>query len=401
MYEIPCAFDIETSSFIDHGDPRACMYIYMFGIGGYVWHGRTWGEFLEDIEVIKEVFSLSLDLRLIIYVHNLAFDFGFFAPHLSFTEVFSVDRLKPLYAVTDFGLEFRCSYLLSGFSLAKVGEHLTKYPVQKMVGDLDYSLVRSSETPLTEKEFGYCYNDVRVVMAFVQEEIERNKRITNIPLTKTGYVRRFVRECCYGKIEGSRHSYRSMYKRLMGMLTITKEEYYLVKRAFMGGFTHANAHKVISEVKKYRVKGGGVYRVASYDFSSCYPAALVSELYPMSKPEIYTPKDMADLKYCLENYCCIFDVELTNVRAKVFNDHPLSVSKCWEHDTIVEDNGRVVDCKGTLKTTITNVDWEYLTKFYDWDMSKVKVANFHRYLKDTYRNRLYGQFSKSTEIKPP
>lgn len=91
---------------------------------------------------------------------------------------------KPIYGITKTGLEFRCSYLLSGYSLAKLGEQLHKYKCEKLVGDLDYSLLRHSKTPLTQKEIGYCLNDIKVVMCYIQELIERYKGITKLPITK-------------------------------------------------------------------------------------------------------------------------------------------------------------------------------------------------------------------------
>ena len=61
-----------------------------------------------------------------------------------------------------------------------------KYKIEKKVGDLDYSLLRHSNTHLTDTELGYCINDVKVVMAYIQEKIEHDGNIAKIPLTKTG-----------------------------------------------------------------------------------------------------------------------------------------------------------------------------------------------------------------------
>ena len=42
-YNVACAFDIETSSFIDHnGEKAATMYLWGFCCNGLCLYGRTW-----------------------------------------------------------------------------------------------------------------------------------------------------------------------------------------------------------------------------------------------------------------------------------------------------------------------------------------------------------------------
>lgn len=59
-------------------------------------------------------------------------------------------------------------------------------PVKKLVGDLDYSIIRNCHTPLTEKELAYCENDCLVLYHYIKFEKETNK---DLPLTYTGHVR--------------------------------------------------------------------------------------------------------------------------------------------------------------------------------------------------------------------
>ena len=76
-YNIPCAFDIETTSFYDNGEKVGLMYIWQFGINGYIFIGRYWDEFIELLDKLRAEFDISVDTRLVIYVHNLAFEFQF------------------------------------------------------------------------------------------------------------------------------------------------------------------------------------------------------------------------------------------------------------------------------------------------------------------------------------
>ena len=120
----PSVFDIESSSFYVGENKQCCMYAWCFGINGRCIRGRTWDEFITIINRIVKIYNLSLEKRFIIYVHNLNFEFQWFKRYFEWEKVFSIDTRKPIYAITKNGIEFRCSYLLSGYSLKKLGENL-------------------------------------------------------------------------------------------------------------------------------------------------------------------------------------------------------------------------------------------------------------------------------------
>ena len=133
VYEVPASFDIETTSFYVDNYKAAIMYEWTFGINGNVIIGRTWEEFETMMNEITEYLHLADDLRLIVYVHNLSFEFQFMRKHFEWLKIFAIDTRKPIYAITTSGIEFRCSYLLSGYGLAKLGDELQKYPDRKSV----------------------------------------------------------------------------------------------------------------------------------------------------------------------------------------------------------------------------------------------------------------------------
>lgn len=62
-----------------------------------------------------------------------------------------------------------------------------------MVGDLDYNILRTPKTPLTDKEKGYCKRDCIVVYHGIKDFINIYKYQHAIPLTQTGRVRRVVK----------------------------------------------------------------------------------------------------------------------------------------------------------------------------------------------------------------
>ena len=382
-YNIPAAFDIEVSSFREHEEKRACMYIWMFGINNLVTYGRTWEELDSFLKVLSTVLGLDENRRLCVYVHNLSYEFQFIRKRFDWNEVFLLEERKPAYCRTG-GYEFRCSMKLAGGkSLESVGKDLQKYKVEKKVGDLDYNKVRHSETPLTEKELGYCENDIRVLLSYIQEKIETDGDITKIPLTNTGYVRNYCRKACF-------KSWRK-YKTLMKNLEVEPDEYGQLKRAFQGGFTHANAKYV----------GKVIENVASFDLTSSYPTVMVLEKFPMSRGKhIGSVTDVEQLIQLMETKCCMFNLEVTNLRPRLFQDNPISASKCQILERHIENNGRVVFAD-RLKITCTEQDLYIYAQFYDWDEWEITdmVVYDKAYLPRNFVKSILKLYKDKTQLK--
>lgn len=393
-FNVPFTFDIETTSFFRQSEKVACMYVWMLSIYGLVIMGRTWDEFLKTINSLIEILQLNEYKRIIIYVHNLSFDFSFFRKWFEWKNVFSIKSRTPIYAVTNTGIEFRCSYLLSGYNLNTLAKNLKSYNIKKLVGDLDYRLTRHSQTPLTEKEIGYCVNDVKILSAYIGECIDTETYINNIPLTKTGYVRNYCRSHCFYE-EGKRAKKSNQHYKfstLIKSLRLVPDEYMQMKRAFQGGFTHANpffVNKIVNDV-------------SSFDFTSSYPAVMVSEKFPMSSGEYIETQTKKQFNSNIKNYCCIFDIELFDVESIIFFDSYISASHCRELKNYQTNNGRIVRAEH-LKTTITEQDYLIMKKFYRWDDSKTKIAGFRRYkrgyLPTEFIKSILTLYAKKTELK--
>ena len=373
IYNVACSFDIETSSFYTKdGDKRAIMYGWTFGMNGWCILGRTWAEFEDLLNRVAKKLKLNENRILIVYVHNLSFEFQFLRKRFEWSKVFALKERTPVSAITTTGIEFRCSYILSGYGLLNLGKNLIKYPVQKMDGDLDYKLIRHSQTELTEKEKRYMTHDILVVMAYIQERIEIDGDITKIPLTKTGYVRNHCRNAC--QYNGSRKTKESVnkyyrYRDLMNLLKIDSDEYMQLKRGFQGGFTHASCWK----------SGKVLEAVGSFDFKSSYPAVMVAEKYPMSRAEKVENISLDEFEKSCKLYCCLFDVEFVNIRETLLHEHPISISRCRGKVKWVEDNGRLVEAAHII-TTMTEQDYMTAKEFYTWD--EMIIHNFRRYMKD-------------------
>lgn len=371
-YNVSCSFDIEDSSFYqqDHllSAPYkvSVMYVWQFGIDNVVIMGRTWDEFVELITMINDY--VDTENRLIVYVHFLDHEFQFMRKWFEWDRVFSRRTRSPIYAITG-GVEFRDSYILTGQSLASVAKDIrTNRGMKKRVGDLDYSLIRSSRTHLSRKEIGYCMADVQILNTYINEKIEdEGGNIGRIPLTNTGYVRRYVKKKCL-PTKRSLAPYRWNYYEGIHTLNIEHGEYRMLKRAFQGGFTHANAMYVEDHITG---------RIDSIDFTSSYPAVLLSMEYPASSGVKVKPSTKDEFKRYMTDKLCIFTITYNNIREKedVF-DNIISYSKCWDVVRPVLNNGRISKAI-KLTMTITNIDFECISKFYDY--SDYQVGSMYIY----------------------
>lgn len=392
--DLACSFDIETSSFYyskqlnmytkskpQNSDEKyfckcATMYMWGLGINGKVVIKRTWGEFIETLDNISKYYQLNYNERhLVIYVHNLGYEFQFMRKYLKIKKMFAIKEREPIYFACENGIEFRCSYLLSGYKLENVANNFTYYTnVKKLVETLDYDLIRHSKTKISDIEYSYLVNDNLCVMCYIEEyKMKYKNNITRLPYTKTGVVRKLCRDNCF-YINGSHklkstNKYQNYVKYIHNMNIKSVAEYKQLKRAFCGGFTHANAYHV-----------GHIYNnVASFDFTSSYPYCLCAYRYPVGTGEIVNIKSHDEMEKYLKNYCCIFDIEFIKIESSISFEHFLSSSKCETTGELIEDNGRVVYADN-LKTTLTNIDFEIVKKVYSWE--KIRVSNFRIYHKN-------------------
>lgn len=361
---IPVSFDIETSSFKVNDEKFACMYCWAVCVNGSTLLGRTWGQFQTFCSKLSDALQLDPEKRIVImYVHNLGYEFQFIRKRFLWYQdrVFSVKERRPAYALSQLGIEFRCSYLLSNYSLAYIGsELLTKYKVTKKLGLLDYSKVRNFITPLTKDEIRYQLDDVRVVAAYIQEKIESDGSIIKIPLTNTGYVRRYCGEHCLKKA-GKKTNFN--YRVLMKNLQIeTEKEYSQLKKAFSGGFTHCNPN----------YSGVELTNVGSADLTSDYPYQMVADYFPMTGGSFVGRVNDENLfRKFLSKYCCVFTIRFSGLYSLVDYDHYISASHCdiLSKDAIT-NNGRVVTAE-VAQMTLTELDFDIIDKVYDWETMEI------------------------------
>lgn len=363
-------FDIETSTIEKtDGSFEGYMYHWQVCIDGFVCFGRTWKEFLTFLSKMNRALkNYNERHKLICYIHNFSYEFQFLYSWIKLTNVFAIDKRKPLKAISkDFNIEFRCSYLLSNMNLKKFIENTPNAHYFKGSGDLDYKKVFTPKTILTMSELGYCYNDVMGLYEAIIYLL-REDTLTTIPLTSTGYVRR---EC--------RNNMRKNKKNRKQFLDLKLDDklYHLCKDSFRGGNTASNRYKT-NFIN---------YDVSSYDMSSAYPYAMISGLYPITpfQEETITSLDMLD-EYN-NRYCTLAYYSFENVKLKKGIPFPyIPYSKCIEfiapsYDTQFKGkeycyNGRVLEAD-FIKIAMTNYDYQIFINQYEYDENNVRVEDFY------------------------
>lgn len=390
-YNIACAFDIESTTVEPLKDsngeylykPFAFMYHWQFCIHDSVCFGRTWEEFLILQERLESALHLSDKLKLVIYVHNLAYEFQFMNQFLPITSMFFKAKRKPMKFNCENGLEFRCSYFLSNMSLIKFCENSKGVTHFKLTEQFDYKKLRTPYTELTKIEQGYCYNDVRGLCECI-EAMLIDDDVISIPLTNTGFVRREYRQAM------ANSKCRSIFEKT----ALTSEQYEMCKRAFRGGNTHAN--RFLSNVI--------LKNCFSYDEQSSYPACMMLDYYPMSKFTEVTLDTQEKMEYYISKFCVIMNVTFKDIHVKHGEVIPyIDISHCYEKTkSIINDNGRVLGTDDFISMTLTEIDLNIIRKTYDINGGFIITKAFYARkgkLPEEMRNTLLKFYQLKTDLK--
>lgn len=379
----PMTFDIETSKIPKDNDGHyeAFMYIWQVCIEGNVVFGRRWEELQEFMQKVVDAYKLSESERVVVYVHNLSFEFQFIQDFFHFTDIFAMASRSILTAKTPH-LEFRCSYKLSNMSLAKFIENTPNTLHYKGVDDLDYSTVRTPDTPLTEVELGYCFNDVKGLYECVMELLKEDN-IATIPLTSTGYVRRD----CRNAMNKNKNNRKMFLRSRLSLL-----QYKLLRECFRGGNTAGDRYLTNLILKN----------VGSYDLSSSYPFQMIAREYPLGKWNYGVIRNLETLEEYNKKYCTIARYTFKNIRLREEKPIPyIPQSKCLAlGDDREIYNGRILHAD-LLTISMTNIDFDIVKEQYVYDEIAVEEFHYSRkgLLPKELRDTIMYYFEKKSKLK--
>ncbi|MBO7734364.1 MAG: hypothetical protein J6S67_17500 [Methanobrevibacter sp.] len=380
--------DTETSKIKDDdGNYVQWIYQWAFLIGSICVVGRTVDELMLLFKKIIKGYGLNTTHKMLIYVHNLSYDWGNIESFLldSFTEnnVFLTDFHKILYADYD-GLEFRCSWRLTGYSLDKLSQnYATTYA--KATGTINYDTVRYPDTKLSNKDWTYMLSDVYSQKDGVRGYCKaQNTTPLMAQLTKTGFVRRYARQ----QSKNDNH-WRGEFERTALTLPLFK----MCKNAFSGGYTHGNRYHTGITIKA---------DIGHRDFGSRYPATQYLDYFPRGQYSYYGKPTMDELSKLMKEYCCIFEICFENLKLKKEVTMPyLSYHKCTIDGFCIQDNGKLLKVDGYTQTTLTELDFDIIKKTYTWD--DILIGDCYIWkrglLPDWFRNSVLHFYNIKTELK--
>lgn len=349
-FDLIATFDIETTSILDEsilGTPFGFMYVWQFCIDGYVCMGRTWEEYGDFLESLRNAVGFNEWCPLIIWVHNLSFEFQFMRNFFEVERVFATDTRNVVRANME-GCEYRCSYRLTNMGLEKATQKTKGVKHFKLSGkDFDYSIKRYPDTELTNEEYGYCIYDVLGLYEVIKTHLEDDNLLT-IPMTSTGYVRRDYREAVQKRKKND-----IVFKEK----ALTEYTYALCQEASRGAISGSN-HVWTDEILE---------EIESEDIKSSYPFQMATKYFPANKfLKAKCSYGQDKFYYYLSKYCCLITWSCEDLCLKKYSGIPyISKAKCRAISGGDVGNGKVYRAK-RIGMTCTELDLEIICNHYNF-----------------------------------
>lgn len=307
-FRLAAIFDTETTNILHGAETRAYPILYIFNdlrntsLESYDPTSddiRFYRRVDEALAYIDDLISYGSehDYVPVIAAYNLMFDMQTLMLALTRSYTISVNAQTATSVYTldlcvddNVVCRFWDTFYLEMGGLRAMGETCG---LPKAVGDWDYTLVRTPETPLTEVELFYARRDVQVIPQYLQWLLRANHWLTSDMLgsrvlTKTSLVRQMARR----EIGGRRVTLRDGKKlTLQRAFEITcnqefpsdYESYALRKSCFRGGLTFTSA----------KTAGVVVHNVASLDVTSMHHAFINGRRLPVKFAP--TPADLLQI----------------------------------------------------------------------------------------------------------
>ena len=300
-YRIIGAYDSETTNLSSGADKQAFPIVHQLGLIDVpintidndnverLCRLYLYRHSLDLYDALQRIADAQVPYVPVVCCHNLSFDMYGLAPWLAEHDVrvLAKSQRKPIsFTILDDAGQTRLviwdTLVFAQKSLSYMGDECG-YP--KLIGDWNYDLVRTPNTPLTEQEKAYAAHDIYSLLAWLGYWCRLNPDIKPDDLglrvvSKTGVVRRRrVQRFSKLKGKGFKRDVGHFWSFINNQNAFTEdEELYTCQAATRGGFTFcskANASRVFDFAENEGLK------VYGFDATSQHPSQMVSHRYPV------------------------------------------------------------------------------------------------------------------------
>lgn len=407
FYNYPCAFDIETTTVApgqldyDPGPdaaPVAFPYLFQWCIYGRVIMVRTMEQALDVFHWISEAFGTDETTKLIIFDHNLGYEWAFFRDLWEVVpdECFALDEHHPVTVMLKSGLMIRDSYKMTNMSL----QTLTKdwSPKWKKEPELmDYYKLRTPYDELDDETLLYSALDVLSLSDAMRPFLRaRGEEIWTRCPTSTSFIRQRLKQRV-GIGEHHRSAEQKRYMRLIHGMEMDAERFTLLQELARGGNTHANRHYIGQELDD----------LCHFDITSSYPAQMVCyDEYPLGEFVDLEDVEIDELLAISEDYCtmcriCLIDPALRRDIDVTVPYIATAICSSISGRAHYSDNGRYIDGAHQLVISVFGVELPIIIGQYDFsDIIILKAyAAPKGYLPDIIRTFILDLYKDKTELK--
>lgn len=352
-------------------------------------YGRRPDEFIELLTILAERYKLKEDKRIIIYIHNAAYDLQYLKNFLyqydPSAHFMSIDAHAILICDV-LGFRILCSYKLTNMSLDALAKNYAE-TYAKAVGEIDYNVIRYQDSELTANDWFYQFSDVAAqydgISGFLK--MQGYQYAYQAPFTSTGFVRNNCRKAA---------KHEPTWRDEFTKSALTLEMYNLERQCFMGGVCIASFMYSGQTIRSDKLR--------HKDFTSSYPARQLINYFPTGAPSWYGEvEDIDELNDLLNTYCCIFILTLENVHIKKGVTAPcIPSSKCIHLEGGVKVNGKVVHAE-SLTMVVCELDYKWIQKQYTADnMTVDKMLIYERgVMPDWLKGEVYEYFKNKCTLK--
>lgn len=378
-----CKYDAgKVEKFFEEAETGALCYIWQFCIDDdLIILCRELCEFPLFVQALEK----KLRAHFVVNVHNFSFEYHFIRQYFNFDKVFFTESRKPLFAQIGC-CEFRCTYRLTNLSLAKWGE---QNGVVKKVGDLDYTVLRTPLSNLSDTEKNYCIYDLLVMVQGLRQYLKQYEHVHKIPYTLTGQIRIRVRELYDNDYK---------FKRFVGdMQPDTYDEFLVQHKTFAGGYVASNPRYTNLLLRD----------LLGEDIASAYPTQVFLNKFPSAPfAKVNAPVNWFDGNHhiCLVEFQALESIDdlcvIPYSKRIMASDITLDDYK-YKTGAVKLNNGKIRTA-GRFAMYITEQDYAYICKYYKWKGKP--IIHSHRVAPSDYIDKRFIMlmlelYKNKTELK--